>query len=143
MSAGDYEIHRKHNQRVQGTIVINSTGSYTTGVISGATGSASGAIFVQIIDVQIATGATGVTWNFLDSSGANAIYGPLPMDVAPNSFHKDFGPVGVQLTTGASVQLTTSATGAVGVIAWQGYKKYMGGTSVGNFLASGASGTTP
>lgn len=143
MSAGDYEVHRKNNQRVGGTIPINSTGASGTSTLSGGTGSASGAIFVQTIDVEISTGATGITWSIIDSSGANSITGLLPMDVAPTSYKRDYGSVGLQLTTGASLQLVASASGPVGVITWQGYKRYMGGTSVGVFPASGSSGTTP
>lgn len=143
MAGGDYLWHQRIHQRVGGTITVNTTGSSGTNVISGGTGTASGAIFVQKLSVIPTTGATGVTWNFNDSSGSTSISGLLPMDVAPNPYQMDFGPRGVQLQTGASLQLVLSATGAAGVITWEGYKAYMGGTSVGVFPASGASGTTP
>lgn len=143
MSGGDYLWYQKTHQRVGGTIPVSVSGATGTNIISGGTGTASGAIFVQKLAVIPTTGSTGVTWNFLDSSGSTSISGLLPMDVAPNPYQLDFGPRGIQLPTGASFQLSTSATGAAGLITWEGYKAYMGGTSVGFFPASGASGTTP
>ena len=143
MSGGDYRWHQKNNQAVGGTVNVNTTGATgTTSPISGGTGSASGAIFVQLLEVAVTTGATGVTWDFQGSSGSQSITGLVPVNtVGLTRF--DFGPRGVQLTTGSNFQLVTSATGTAGVINWEGYKKYMGGTSVGTFSASGASGSTP
>lgn len=143
MPVGDYLSYQSVNQAVGGTITVNTTGSSGTNIISGGTGTASGAIFVQRLSVTPTTGSTGVTWSFVDSSGSTSITGLLPMDVAPGPYQLDYGPRGVQLPTGASLQLVLSATGAAGIITWEGYKKYMGGTSVGFFPASGSSGSIP
>lgn len=143
MSGGDYRWHRKINQGLGGTFAVGTTGATGTNVVTGATGKTNFAIYVQILEVIPTTGSTGVTWNFLDSSGSTSITGLLPMDVAPNPYRFDFGDAGIQLPTGASFQFATSATGAAGTIIWEGYMAYKGGASVGYTNASGASGTTP
>ncbi len=142
MSGGDARWQRKVNQEVGATIAYGITGVSGSIVVSGGTGSASGAIFVQHLEVTVSTGAA-VTWNFIDSSGSRTVAGPIDMSTANVRFPFDFGPDGVQLPTGASLQVSGSASGASATVSWVGYKKYMGGTSVGVFPASGASGTTP
>lgn len=142
MSGGDYRWQRKVNQEVGAQISYGTTGVSGTTVVTGGTGSASGAIFVQHLEVIVTTGAA-VTWNFIDSSGSQTVAGPIDMTTANVRFPFDFGDVGIQLPTGASLQVSGSASGAAARVAWSGYKKYMGGTSVGVFPASGASGTTP
>lgn len=141
MAGGDYLWHRKIHQGVGGYQVIGTTGVSGAVVLSGATGTASGAIFVQRIRVLVTTGAA-VTWQFQDSSGF-AITPPLDMGAVNTPFQFDFGDRGQQLSTGASLQISGSASGAGAIVNWEGFKKYMGGTSVGVFPASGASGTTP
>lgn len=141
MSGGDYEWHRKINQRVGQTVSYGTTGVSGTAVVSGATGVASGALFLQHVELVVTTGAA-VTWNLIDSSGSNTVAGPFDMTTANTSFSRDFGPNGVQLPTGASLQISGSASGAAGTLTYIGYRKYMGGTSVG-VTATGASGTTP
>jgi len=143
MSGGDYRWHRKVNQAMGGTIVYGATGVSGTAVVSGATGVTNFGIHVQIVDIHITTGASGVTWALLDSSGSNQIWGPLAMDLAGTSLHYDFGDAGVQLPTGASLQISGSASGVGATFTWEGYRAYKGGASVGNFLASGASGSPP
>lgn len=142
MSGGDYRWQRKVNQEVGGSISYGTTGVSGASVVNGGTGSASGAIFVQHLEVIVTTGAA-VTWNFIDSSGSQTVAGPIDMTTANVRFPFDFGDVGWQLPTGASLQVSGSASGAAANVRWIGYKKYMGGTSVGNFPASGASGSVP
>lgn len=142
MSGGDYRWQRKVNQEVGGRISYTTTGVSGASVVSGGTGTASGAIFVQHLEVVVTTGA-GVTWNFIDSSGSQTVAGPLDMSTANVRFSYDFGDVGLQLPTGASLQVSGSASGAAANVQWVGYKKYMGGASVGFFPASGSSGSTP
>lgn len=142
MAGGDYLWYRKVNQAVGGQISYGTTGVSGTAVVTGGTGVASGALFIQHLEVIVTTGA-GVTWNFIDSSGSQTIAGSIDMTTAGTRFPFDFGAVGVQLPTGASLQVSGSASGAAANVNWVGYRKYMGGTSVGAFPASGASGTTP
>lgn len=142
MSGGDYLWHRKVNQSVGSQIAYGTTGVSGSVIVSGGTGVASGAIFVQHLEVIVTTGSA-VTWNFIDSSGSQTIAGPIDMTTANTRFPFDFGEAGFQLPTGASLQVSGSASGAAANVKWIGYRKYMGGTSVGVFPASGASGTTP
>ena len=142
MSGGDYRWQRKVNQEVGGRVSYTTTGVSGTSVVSGGTGTPSGAIFIQHLELIVTTGAAQ-TWSLIDSSGSQVVAGPFDMTTANVSFSRDFGDVGFQLPTGASLQISGSASGAAGNLQWIGYKKYMGGTSVGFFPASGASGTTP
>lgn len=142
MSGGDYRWQRKVNQEVGSRISYGTTGVSGTAVVTGGTGVASGAIFIQHLEVVVTTGAA-VTWSFLDSSGSQVLAGPIDMTTANVRFPFDFGETGWQLPTGASLQVSGSASGAAANVQWIGYRKYMGGTSVGFFPASGASGTTP
>lgn len=143
MSGGDYVWHRKVNQGYVGSVAFGTTG------VSGATvgtilsGAASGAIHVQRGIVRVTTGSSGVTWQLQDGSTGSALKEPFDMSIAGVGFPFDFGDRGLQLTTGNSLVVSGSASGAAGVIDYEGYIKYMGGTSVGLFPASGASGTTP
>ncbi len=141
MSGGDYVWHRKVNQAVGSSVSYGTTGVSGSVVVTGGTGAASGAIFVQRIQGIVTTGAA-VTWGFTDSSGSQLITTAIDMSTAGTRFDVDFGPVGKQLPTGASLQVSGSASGAAANVDWFGYRKYMGGTSVGFFPASGASGTT-
>ncbi len=77
-----------------------------------------------------------------DSSTGTPALTPL-ISMTGSGYSVDYGSRGVQLTTGASLQATLSATGAAGVITVEAYWKYGGGTSVGVFPASGASGSVP
>ncbi len=139
MAGGDYRKYRGENQDVSVTTTVNSTGA--SGGQNIITGVASGAIFVQrAMFVPTTTGA--VSWSLVDSSSGNPAITPL-VSMTGSGYSQDYGSRGIQLTTGASLQLLASATGAAGFVNIEGYRKYMGGTSVGNFPASGASGTTP
>ena len=139
MAGGDYRKYRQENSDVSATSRINSTGAVSGAVL--ASGVASGAIFVQRATI-VPTTTGAVTWALTDtSSGTPAITPAISM--TGSGYSVDYGSRGLQLTTGASLQILPSATGAAGVITFEAYWKYMGGTSVGFFPASGASGTTP
>ena len=139
MSGGDYVWHRKVNQDIGGFSAFGATG--VSGNVTLVAAQASGAIFIQRASVYVTTGSAQ-TWQLQDSSG-NAVTPSLDMTTAGVPFTYDFGDRGIQLATGASLVVSGSASGAGGRINWEGYRKYMGGTSVGFFPASGASGTTP
>ena len=142
MSGGDYRWHQKINQAANTTLAIGTTGVSGATVLSGYTGASNFGFHIQIIDVHVTTGASGVTWSFMDSSGSNTIFGPLAMDTAGTPFHYDFGDRGVALPTGASLQISGSASGAGALVSIEGYRAYKGGASAGYSNASGASGTT-
>jgi len=143
MSGGDYLWHRKVNGAVGSQVSYTTTGVSGTAIVSGGTGAASGAIFIQHLELIVTTGSAGVTWSFIDSSGSQTIAGPFDMSTANTRYASDFGDAGFQLPTGASLQVSGSASGAAGNLKWIGYRKYMGGSFVPTTLASGASGTTP
>ena len=138
MAGGDYRKYRQENSDVSTTARINTTGS--SGGLTLASGVASGSIFLQRATI-IPTTTGAVNWSLTDSSGSLALT-PL-VSMTGSGYSVDYGSRGVQLTTGGSLQATLSATGAAGLITTEAYWKYTGGTSVGNFPASGASGTTP
>lgn len=133
MAGGDYRKYRQENQDVSAQIRINATGA--SGVLS--TGVASGSIFVQKLSI-VPTTTGAVNWSVNDpTSGAIT---PL-VSMTGSGYSVDYGSRGIQITTGASLTAVLSATGAAGLIEFEGYLKYTGGTSVGNFPASGASGS--
>ena len=137
--AGDYRKYRSENSDVSTTARINTTGS--SGGLVLASGVASGCIFVQRATIEpTTTGA--VNWSLTDTSSGTPAITPL-VSMTGSGFSIDYGSRGVQLNTGASLQVTLSATGAAGVVTTEAYWKYTGGTSVNTALPSGASGTTP
>ena len=139
MAGGDYRKYRGENSDVSATARINSTGA--SGGLVLATGIVSGCIFVQRATI-VPTTTGAVTWALTDtSSGTPAI--SIAVSMTGSGYSVDYGSRGVQLTTGASLQVLPSATGAAGVVTFEGYWKYTGGSSQGYSNASGASGTTP
>jgi hypothetical protein len=139
MAGGDYRKYRQENSDVSATARINTTGA--SGGLVLASGVASGCIFIQRVTVvPITTGA--VNWSLTDSSSGTPAITPL-ISMTGSGYNQDYGSRGVQLNTGANFQATISATGAAGVITFEGYWKYTGGASVLTALPSGASGTTP
>lgn len=139
MAGGDYRKYRQENSDVSTTARINTTGS--SGGLVLASGVASGSIFVQRATI-IPTTTGAVNWSLTDTSSGTPAITPL-ISMTGSGYSVDYGSRGVQLNTGASLQVTLSATGAAGVVTTEAYWKYGGGTSVGVFPASGASGTTP
>jgi hypothetical protein len=96
-----------------------------TGTIALASGKANDTIYVQKIHIEVTTiNGGGELWSFKDSAGT-------PLDIVPSiatsaiaHFDFDFGPNGVPCTEGKDFNLVISvATGAVGRISWEGYRK--------------------
>ena len=137
--AGDYRKYRSENTDVSTTARINTTGS--SGGLVLASGVASGSIFLQRATI-VPTTTGAVSWSLTDSSSGTPALTPL-ISMTGSGYSIDYGSRGVQLNTGASLQVTLSATGAAGVVSVEGYWKYGGGTAVGVFPASGASGSVP
>jgi hypothetical protein len=139
MAGGDYRKYRQENSDVSAPARINTTGA--SGGLVLASGVASGCIFIQRASV-VPTTTGAVSWSLTDSSSGTPAITPL-ISMTGSGYTVDYGSRGVQLNTGASFQATLSATGAAGVITFEGYWKYTGGASVGVFPASGSSGSIP
>lgn len=115
-------------QDISDQAVVNATG---TSVTLQTSRSANFAFFLQRYHVQVSTGATGKTWSIEDSNSTPRMAsGLLPVDTAPLSYERDFGPLGLQLTAGKNLVLTISAAGAGGVVTYEGYQKQVANTSI-------------
>lgn len=93
-------------------------------------------LFLQRVHVHCSVGQAGTTWAIQDSGG-NSYTGAIKLDPAttavgdlqgiptqdPIQAEFDFGPEGIGLPAGASLQFVPSATGAMGVITWDAYQR--------------------
>src|SRR5262245_18908680 len=94
-----------------------------TGVITLVAAIPKHTIFIQPLHVQVNTLAGSEVFTFQDGAGT-----PVPIAVqaagALGHFDLDFGSQGVPCTEGTAFNLAISgATGAVGRVTWEGYKK--------------------
>lgn len=100
-----------------------------TGVITlAANPNANDTIFVQKIHIEITTvNAGGELWTFQDSNGTPVAVAPAISTAAIAHFDFDFGPKGVPLTQAKTFDINiTVATGAVGWVTWEAYRKRTG-----------------
>lgn len=100
-------------------------------------------IYVQRVHVHIST-AAAVTWNVQDSNG-NSLTGPISATSNtttvgqatsiptqdPIQAEYDFGPEGIALSPGASLNFVVSGTGAAGVITWDAYQRLQSDNTAG------------
>ncbi len=111
---------RRFYQSISGNRQIQAA---DTGAITLVSGTANDTIFIQQIHVEITTiNGGGELWSFRDSSPVSIV--PSVATSAIAHFDFDFGPYGVPCTQGTDFQINiTVATGAVGWVDWEGYRK--------------------
>jgi hypothetical protein len=93
-----------------------------TGVIPLVPAHAKSTIFVQKIHIEVTTPAGSELWTFQDGSAVPIK--PSVSAAAVAHFDFDYGPDGVPCTEATAFNLNvTGATGAIGWITWEAYKK--------------------
>jgi len=118
---GDYIRNRTFYQDISGALILGVNTNDTTLVTPRTI---SDTLFIQRVHIQITGASAGKTWQIVDSAGTPVqITGPFPTDTDGSHYDMDFGPTGVPLTEGANLVLDVSATGAAGIITWEGYAK--------------------
>lgn len=118
--AGDYLWYRKFYQDISGSLNITSSTDDTTLV----TDKTPDTIYLQKAHIQITGASGGKTWQLVDSAGTPVqITGPFPTDTDGSHYDMDFGAKGTPLTEGKNLVLDVSATGAAGIVTWEGYQK--------------------
>lgn len=126
--AGDYRFYQNfYRDKSADAVALTSTDWSTAHTII-TPKSTSYTIFVQKITVNITTYAAK-TWTFQDSTGT-----PVPIALASigaagsttpgdSEFVFDFGPKGIALTEGKTLDIKMSASGAAGAIHVEAYEK--------------------
>lgn len=94
-----------------------------TGVIALVAAIAKHTFYIQMIHVEVTTLTASELWTVQDGAGT-----PVPIvavsAAAVGTFTIDFGAQGVPCTEGTAFNLNiTGATGAIGWLTWEGYKK--------------------
>lgn len=116
-----YKRYREIHEDISNSLVVGSGTNDSTLVTAK---SQDHRIYIQKYHVQITGSSSGKTWSLEDSADTPvSISGALAMDAAPASFERDFGAKGVPLTTAKHFLLNVSATGAAGIITWEGYMR--------------------
>ena len=127
---GNYEQYRKFYQDVSGSLILG-TGTDDSTLVT--VRNANHTLYLQKAHVQITGASAGKTWQLTDSAATPVqLTGPFATDTDGTHFDMDFGPVGVPLTEGKNLLLDLSATGAAGVVTWEGYQKLTATTAVGS-----------
>lgn len=81
-------------------------------------------LFIQRIHVEVTTLTASELWTFQDGAATPIPIVPSVSAAAIAHFDFDFGPDGAPCTEGTAFNLNiTGATGAIGWITWEGYKK--------------------
>lgn len=81
-------------------------------------------IFVQKMHVEVTTLTASELWTFQDGAATPVPIVPSVSAAAIAHFDFDMGPDGVPCTEGTAFNLNVSgATGAVGWVSWEGFKK--------------------
>ena len=116
-----YGRRRRENENISGQRIVATTG--TSGTLKAAK-NANYTIYIQRLHVHITTGSASKTWSVEDNgSPIRSLTDTLSAAVAPASHEIDFGADGVALTEGKDLVLTIGATGAAGIVVWEGYQK--------------------
>lgn len=101
-------------------------------------------IYVQRVHVHVSTPQAGVTWNVQDSNG-NSLTGAISTAQTtttvgdlqgvptqdPIAAEFDFGPEGIALSPGSTLNFVASGTGASGVITWDAYQRLQSDNTAG------------
>jgi hypothetical protein len=83
---------------------------------------ATDAIHLQRVHLHVNTGIAGLSWAIQDSAGMPVTTVSAAAPTAdPAAAEYDFGPNGLTLTTGASLQFVPSAPGAIGAVTWDAF----------------------
>lgn len=87
-------------------------------------------LYIQTIHVEVTTLAASEVWAFRDGAGTPVPVGGPVSAAALGHFDLDFGAQGLPLTEGTAFNLNISgATGAIGQVTWEGYKKLTAGAA--------------
>lgn len=120
-TGGDYMRLRIIHQDVSGTLILGTSTDDTTLVTPRST---SHTVFVQKAHIQITGASAGKSWQLVDSASTPIqITGPFPTDTDGSHYDMDFGSLGVPLTEGKNLVVDVSASGAAGIITWEGYQR--------------------
>ena len=114
---------RKHYQKISGNLIVATTTDDTT-IVAAVTNHT---IYLQKVYVSITGASAGKTWTLDDNAGTpRQLAGPWPTDTDGSHFEADYGSEGVPCTQGQALLFNVSATGAAGVVTWEGYIKRTG-----------------
>jgi hypothetical protein len=114
-----YAYHREAYGSVSGTYRVQAA---DTGLITLVPLILLQTIFLQKLHIQVTTLTAAELWTIQD--GAAVLLVPNVSAAAVAHFDFDFGPQGSPCTEAQSLVLNvTGATGAVGTITWEAYKK--------------------
>jgi hypothetical protein len=98
--------------------------STDTGIIVLVAARARHTTFIQKIHVEVTTGSGAELWTFQDGAGTPVPIVPGVSAAAIAHFDFDFGAQGVPCTEGTAFNLNiTGATGGIGWITWEGFKR--------------------
>jgi hypothetical protein len=127
--AGDYKFYQlTYRNKSTDAIAVAATDYSATANPIITPRNANYTIFVQKITVSPTTYAAK-TWTFQDSTGTPVPYATVsipatqPTAGADTEFVFDFGPTGVALSVGKSLDFKMSAAGAAGVVHVEAYEK--------------------
>jgi len=133
MSDGYYKYRQQYGSD-SGSLAVTAFTGQTT--LATAKFKGQNTVYVQRLHIHVSSASAGVTWSIQDSAGV-LVTGLIPASVAPTpdpaGAEYDFGPVGFNLTKGASLVFVPSGLGAVGDITWDAYQR-LDPTVVQNFI---------
>ena len=112
-----YERYRTFYQDVSGNVAVGSADATLQAVRN-----VSHTIFLQKAHVQVTGASAGKTWQLKDSGGQE-LTGPFAVDTDGAHWDMDFGPAGLALAQGTSLDIDVSASGATGFVVWEAYQK--------------------
>ena len=112
-----YERYRTFYQDVSGNSAVGSAD-----ITLQAVRNASHTIFLQKAHVQVTGASAGKTWQLKDSGGQE-LTGPFDAGTDGSHWDMDFGPAGLALAEGTSLEIDVSAAGATGFVTWDAYQK--------------------
>src|SRR5215510_4520709 len=120
MIGGYYDRQREFYGDISGNRAVAAA---DTGTIALVAAIPKHTLYIQVIHVQVTTLTASEVWTFQDGAGT-----PVPIAAqsaaALGHFDFDFGSQGVPCTEATAFNLVISgATGAVGRVTWEGYKK--------------------
>lgn len=94
-----------------------------TGVIALVPAVAKHTLYIQMIHVEVTTLTASELWTFQDGAGTPLPIAPISAAAVAN-FTIDFGSQGVPCSEGTAFNVNISgATGAIGWVTWEGYRK--------------------
>jgi hypothetical protein len=118
-----------HNREFFGAVSGNYRVAATdTGLIALVASIPAHTLFIQRLHIEVTTITGAELWTFQDGAGIPLV--PSVSAAAIAHFDFDFGPDGVPCTEATALVLSISgATGAIGWITWEGFKKLTFGTA--------------